>query len=74
MVDEILQQHHHLRADVVEGDGQVTAAVHACKIGGTHFISGKLFFTYLGFLDILYYENTRSLGSSTPAGEGGFLV
>ena len=38
------QQDHHLWADIVEGDGQVTAAVHACKIEGSALY--LVFFTY----------------------------
>ena len=29
MIDEVLQHHHPLRADVVEGDGEVTTTVHS---------------------------------------------
>ena len=29
MIDEVLQHQHPLRADVVEGDSEVTAAVHS---------------------------------------------
>jgi len=31
MVDEVLQHHHPLWVDVVEGDGQVTAAVQSLQ-------------------------------------------
>ena len=29
VIDEVLQHHHPLWVDVVEGDGEVTAAVHS---------------------------------------------
>ena len=34
VVDEVLQRVHHVGVHVVEGDGQVAAAVHTLNTGG----------------------------------------
>ena len=71
MIDEVLQHQHPLRADVVEGDSEVTAAVHSLVFLILDVLKEQerikknisYFQVYLKYL----LSNTRILNCSTPS-------